>query len=270
MPSIWRWTQPGDSHPDRRLSHRVLSQWLDLDHHGKTKSWSWSAHHTTGGWAIDLGLVDDTLVPRLLDRSEAYRRGGRRPPGYPRPDRPLLQMAALPWSELVASTGPTEWTVRFHSPFTARRGNRFLPWPAPPTFLGSLRTSWRTFAAPHVGDLDLDLSLDPIIVTDFDGRSVTEHVALKLNDHPVTVPVTGFIGEIRYAIDGQVNAAAVASALRLAAFSGAGAYTTRGFGAVRSVKTACDVTSARHARHHRTRIGSTEQPASSLVANDAR
>jgi CRISPR-associated endoribonuclease Cas6 len=233
VPSIWRWDQSGESAPDRRLLHRVLSQWLDLDHHGKTKPWSWSAHREPSGWVVEVGLVDDALVQRLVQRSEAYRTGGRRPAGYPRLTRPLCQVAAVPWSRLVASSGAGEWTVRFVSPFTARRGNRFVPWPAPATVFGSLRASWRTFAAPHVGDLELDLSLEPLVVTALDGSSVVEKVPLKAQPEPAVVTVGGFLGCVRYTADGPVDVAAVESLLRLAPFCGAGAYTTRGFGAVR-------------------------------------
>lgn len=120
---------------------------------------------------------------------------------------------------------------------TFRRGNKFLPWPAPSPVFGSLRATWRTFAAPHVGDVDLDLSMDPLMVTAIDGASAVEKVVLK--DPPagrgsrVEVTVGGFVGSVRYTADGPVNTAAVEVLVRMAPFCGVGAYTTRGFGAVR-------------------------------------
>ena len=51
-----------------------------------------------------------------------------------------------------------------------------------------------------------------------------------------SVLVGGFVGTVRYAVDGSVADPQVIDALvALAPFSGVGAYTTRGFGGVRTL-----------------------------------
>jgi hypothetical protein len=61
-----------------------------------------------------------------------------------------------------------------------------------------MSATWRTFAAPHVGDLELD----PVIVTGVRGRSVTERVALRdrrsATCATLQVPVDGFLGNVTY------------------------------------------------------------------------
>ena len=217
MPSLWRCRWPGSAaEPDRAAVHRVLSRWLDTEHHAQRKPWSWSAGAAEG--EILVGLLDDRLTDQLLHGADAA-------------GTPVRQVAAVSWSELRDGRSRDGWCVEFVSPVTFRRGNRFLPWPAPSAVFGSLRAAWRHFGAPHVGDLALDLSLDPLVVTAVCGTSRTERVAAhRLN----SVLVGGFVGTVRYAVDGAVDAAVVDTLIRLAPFSGVGAYTTRGFGGVRT------------------------------------
>lgn len=239
MPSLWRWRLGGDVTPDRRDVHRLLSRWLDTDHHAARKPWSWTTLRLNSGErVIEIGLVDDTLVEALVGNADTWRRSRRARADLPMPE-PLQQISAANWSQLRASTSTCEWTVEFASPVTFRRGNQFLPWPAPSAVFGSLRAAWRTFAAPHIGDITLDLSLDPIIVTALDGASQTERVVLHERPNAtgardaVEVTVGGFVGRLRYAAHDPTNAAAANSLIKLAPFAGVGAYTTRGFGAVR-------------------------------------
>ena len=236
MPSLWSWPLATADDLDRRAVHALLSEWLDIDHHAKSKPWSWSAHPGE----LRIGLLDDGLVERLLDRAEAYRRSRTHRAGVT-PVAAARQIAAASWG-LIADLRPgLAWTLEFTSPVTFRRGQRFVPWPAPSSVFGSLRATWRTFAAPHVGDLELDLALDPVIVTSVRGHSVTERVALRdrrsATRATLQVPVDGFLGNVTYTIDGTVDPAAVSSLARLAPFCGVGAYTTRGFGAVRALAT---------------------------------
>jgi CRISPR/Cas system endoribonuclease Cas6 (RAMP superfamily) len=105
--------------------------------------------------------------------------------------------------------------------------------------LGSLRADWRQFAAPHIGDLTLDLSLDPVIVTHLSGASEVTRLVLHERPTPdgsrapVAVTVGGFVGTVTYTLDGPDDPAAVASLFALARYSGVGAHTTRGFGGLR-------------------------------------
>ncbi|MGQ0841592.1 CRISPR system precrRNA processing endoribonuclease RAMP protein Cas6 [Actinokineospora sp.] len=221
MPSLWRLRLPlpDNGCVDRRGVHRMLSRWLDVDHHAQRKPWSW----TTTGAGLEIGLVDDSLVARLT------RHAGR----------DLTQVATAPWAQLAAAHLGREWTVEFVSPVTFRRGNRLVPWPSPSAVLGSLRADWRRFAAPHVGDVIIDLSKEPVIVTSFRGASEVERVVLHERPNaagervPVQATVGGFLGSLTYTIDGEVDAGAVGSLMALAPFSGVGAHTTRGFGGTR-------------------------------------
>jgi len=241
MPTLWQWSLDTDGTPDRRAVHALLSEWLDTDHHTSSKPWSWSPADAGGIPALWIGLVDDTLVERLLDRSAAYHRSKQRRDAPPL-TQPLRQVAATTWAQLAAARPEHSgrWRLRFATPVTFRRGDRFMPWPAPAPVFGSLRTTWRTHAAPHVGDLCLDLSLDPLVVTGIDGASHTERVPLRkpngnrTDRRPVEVTVNGFLGTITYTADGPLDTAAVESLTRLAPYCGVGSYTTRGFGAVRT------------------------------------
>lgn len=210
MPSLWRCRWP---EPDRQAVHRTLSRWLDTEHHAQRKPWSW----VTQAPDLVIGLLDDRLAERLHGGADAV-------------GLPVEQVAAISWAELRGGGVRESWQLEFLSPVTFRRGNRFLPWPAPSAVFGSLRAAWRHFGAPEVGDLELDLRLDPLVVIAFCGTSRTERVTVHQQD---SVLVGGFLGTVRYAIEGAVDPHAVDALVRLAPFSGVGAYTTRGFGAVR-------------------------------------
>jgi CRISPR-associated endoribonuclease Cas6 len=193
--------------------HRTLSRWLDNDHHAQRKPWSWTAQDS----GLIIGLLDDRLAERLVRCGDAA-------------SMPVQQIAKADWAQLRSSRPRDCWDFDFVSPVTFRRGNRFLPWPSPSAVFGSLRAAWRTFGAPEVGDLKLDLRLDPLVVTAVCGSSHTERVIVHNNDG---VLVGGFVGTVRYALDGAADPEAVSALARLAQFSGVGAYTTRGFGGVR-------------------------------------
>lgn len=232
MPAIWALPLAAGDSVDRRGVHALLSEWLDTDHHASCKPWSWSA----SGGELLLGLLDDRLSKRFHERFDVYRRSrtgraGVEPAGSPR------QVAGVRWDALCSATSHREWRVDFTTAVTFRRGQRFVPWPSPSAVFGSLRATWRTFAAPHVGDIELDLALDPLVVTSVRGTTVVEEVALRDRRTPgwamTRLPVSGFVGAVSYAIDGAVDPSAVGALARLAPFCGVGAYTTRGFGAVR-------------------------------------
>jgi CRISPR-associated endoribonuclease Cas6 len=100
---------------------------------------------------------------------------------------------------------------------------------------------WRTFGAPHVADVTLDLGLDPLVVTSVSGTTQVERVVLHERPNgngvkrPVEVTVGGFVGRVRYgwAAVAEDQLPAVHALARLATFSGVGAWTTRGFGGTR-------------------------------------
>ncbi|MFC0438054.1 CRISPR system precrRNA processing endoribonuclease RAMP protein Cas6 [Kutzneria buriramensis] len=243
MPSLWRLTlaQPGPT-LDRRTVYRMLARCLDTDHHANRKPWSWTARREPGSLVVEVGLLDDTLADRLITGVEDTRR--RHAPAAGRPTG-VHQIAACTWAQLLHGPVTTEWAFRFISPVTFRRGNRFLPWPAPSAVLGSLRASWRTFAPADIADVTVDLSGDPIVVTGVDGTTTVEQVVLHDRAdstgtrRPVSVAVGGFSGQVRFAVDTPgFDPTGVTALARLAPFSGIGAYTTRGFGGARAPRPA--------------------------------
>ncbi|MGH3942384.1 MAG: CRISPR system precrRNA processing endoribonuclease RAMP protein Cas6 [Pseudonocardiaceae bacterium] len=220
MPSLWRCCWTASAEPDRQTVHRTLSRWLDTDHHAQRKPWSWASAVESSDRELLIGLLDDQLAERLRGGADAT-------------NMPVTQVAAAGWAELLGGQARDCWQLDFVSPVTFRRGNRFLPWPSPSAVFGSLRATWRHFGSPEVGDLDLDLRLDPLVVTAFHGASRTERVVVHKQD---SVLVGGFIGTMRYAIEGAADPQTVDALVRLAPFSGVGSYTTRGFGGVRALR----------------------------------
>lgn len=213
MPSLWCCSWPRSAKPDRHAIHRALSHWLDTTHHAQRKPWSWVAH----GPDLLIGLLDDQLADQLVAGAGAA-------------GMPVRQVAMASWSQIRGGAQPrNDWCLEFVSPVTFRRGNRFLPWPSPSAVFGSLRAAWRHFGASEVGDLQLDLRLDPLVVTAVRGASRTERVSVHDQD---SVLVGGFLGTVRYALDGAADPQVIDTLVRLASFSGVGAYTTRGFGGV--------------------------------------
>jgi CRISPR-associated endoribonuclease Cas6 len=217
--------------------HATLARWLDDDHHADRKPWSWVARRNGIDDMIEIGLLDDNLADRLVAGADAYLRSPsqRRIPVA----GSIHQVAVRTWTQLASLPGRPPWTMDFVSPVAFRRANRFLPWPAPSSVFGSLRTSWRTFGASHVGDLTVDLRADPLVVTAVEGCSRCDRVVLRHGDQPgrspIQVDVSGFVGRVRYTVDGEIDCSAVSALVALAPFAGVGAYTTRGFGAVRLV-----------------------------------
>lgn len=232
VPSRWEVGLPGVDAAAVRLEwvHAVVSSWFDgeggVDHAAKMKPYAVSpARSAEGGAAVEVGLLDDTLASRLLSRAAggvAVRLGQSvvRLRSGPR------QVAAVRWADLARPTPARAWCLRFVTPVTFRRGDKFTPWPDPSAVLGGLRARWRAFAPAELPALELDMSTGPVWVTDVDGASEVARVDGRT--------VCGFVGLLRLECDasGQ-TASAVDSLVRLVPFSGVGAYTTRGFGLTR-------------------------------------
>ncbi len=238
MPSLWSWELDTTDPVDRQATHRLLTRWLG--HEPTRKGWSWtpfvSGDRPT---IIEIGLVDDDLAGPLITAADRYRRNGRFE-HHLAMTRDPQQCLALSWHELRSSGGGRHHTLEFTSPVTFRRGNQFLPWPTPSAVFGSLRAVWRTYGAPHIGDLTLDLKLDPLNVTWLSGTTQIERLPLgPRHQHPDRKPnditVGGFLGRIRYTWTAPTEdqLPAVHALTRLAAFSGVGAWTTHGFGGTR-------------------------------------
>lgn len=228
MPSRWELGLPGVDCSRLRVEwlHAVVSAWFDVGPAGHAASHKGYAvsppRPVEGGAVFEVGLLDDGLVPRLLTAAApgvVIRLGSR----TVRLSRGALQVAAVTWPGLAASSGNRSWVLRFVTPVTFRRGNRFSPWPDPPAVLGGLRARWRAFAPKELPALSLDLSADPVWVTDVAGANEVVRVDGRV--------VSGFVGRVRWECDADdATASVVNSLLRLARYAGVGALTTRGFG----------------------------------------
>jgi CRISPR-associated endoribonuclease Cas6 len=228
MPSRWELALPGvdGSRLQVEWLHAVVSSWFDqgaAEHAARFKGYAVSPPRPVeGGAAFEIGVLDDALVPRLLTAAA---------PGTPirlgsrtlRLPRGPLQTAATTWPGLAVSAATRSWVLRFVTPVTFRRGNRFSPWPDPPAVLGGLRARWSAFAPKELPPVALDLSADPVWVTDVAGANEVIRVDQRI--------VSGFVGRVRWECDADdATASTVNSLLRLAGYGGVGAHTTRGFG----------------------------------------
>jgi CRISPR-associated endoribonuclease Cas6 len=230
MPTRWQVTTPGIDPTQVKVEqlHAVVSAWFDHDdtHRASAKPYTVSPPAAaTDGAMFEVGLLDDDLTGRLLTRAAPgirLRFGSQHTTLSHAPQ----QTAGAPWKQLAAPTTATAWCIQFVTPTTFRRGNAFTPWPAPKPVLGGLRAAWRHFAPTELPNLHLDMSNDPVWVTDIDGANQVVTV-----NH---LTVSGFVGRIRYTCDATPDVcAAVDRLMRLAPYAGIGAYTTRGFGLVR-------------------------------------
>jgi CRISPR-associated endoribonuclease Cas6 len=234
MPSRWEITLPTVTPGTVRLEHlhAVVSTWLDEPgtHHAHTKPYSVSPPRDGDhGPVIEVGLLDDRLADRLLSRAApgVRVRLGRTVLTLSRPPR---QIAGSGWAALAERRTTRSWCLRFATPLTFRRGNKFTPLPAPRPLLGSLRQAWSAHAPADLEPIILDLAQDPVWVTDIAGSNEVSKVNGRI--------VSGFVGRLRLESDADpLTTAAIDRVLRLAPYSGVGAYTTRGFGVTRLERT---------------------------------
>ncbi|GAB1512573.1 CRISPR system precrRNA processing endoribonuclease RAMP protein Cas6 [Actinophytocola sp. KF-1] len=230
MPSRWELTIPDIDPTTIRLEHlhAVASAWLDQpgQHHTHSKPYTISPpSHSISGTVVEIGLLEDHLTHRLLNHTThgTRIRLGRSTTTLASPPQ---QVAVAPWTELAAPRTTSAWRLTFVTPLTFRRGNKFTPFPNPKAILGGLRANWQTHAPPELRQIHLDLTTDPVWVTDINGHNEI----ITVNNRTVS----GFIGQLRIESDtNHTTTENIDRLLRLAPFSGCGAYTTRGFGLTR-------------------------------------
>jgi CRISPR-associated endoribonuclease Cas6 len=230
MPSRWEIPLPGAEPDSIRWEHlhAAISTWFDDNedqHHDKVKPYTITPPRDGRPHpALEVGLLRDDLAPRIQDRWAPGRRLRLGKTVITSTTGPRL-LAATSWDELGSGHLDRAWCLRFATPVTFRRGNRFTPLPAPSPILGSLRRSWNTFA-PTGNSVALDLASDPVWVSDIDGHNEV----VPINGRTVS----GFVGRLRLECDSpDPTTRAVGTVLRLAPFAGVGAYTTRCFGVTR-------------------------------------
>jgi hypothetical protein len=92
--------------------------------------------------------------------------------------------------------------------------------------LGSLRRTWQHLHPDDVPDLSLDVTPEPVWMTDIEVTSQVVRIDNRV--------VSGFTGRLRFVCDADTEIAnAVDRLVTLAPFAGVAAYTTRGFGVTR-------------------------------------
>jgi CRISPR-associated endoribonuclease Cas6 len=230
MPTRWEITLPGVQAANVRLEHlhALVSSWLDEPdgHHATAKPYSVAPPRAVGGTTvIEIGLLVDALADRLAACAAV---GARVRLGSTFSCvASTRRVAALDWQPAGEGTDARAWVLRFVSPTTFRRRNAFTPTPSLQAILGSLRRTWRMFRPADVADVILDLTPEPVWLTDIHVDSQVLRVDNRI--------VSGFVGWLRFVCDpddGEV-ADAVDRLVALAPYAGVGAYTTRGFGVTR-------------------------------------
>lgn len=230
MPSRWRLTF-GRVDPSRvalPTIHAVVSAWLDDEHHAQLKPYSVSPLRTADGLtSLEVGLLDDRLEGRLRERTPVglpVRFGG----SMTSITKPSELIYGEDWDSLMVDTGRRAWCLRFATPTTFRHANRFSPWPDPVTIIKGLSDRRAQFG-PSGPELPR-MRRDQLWVTDVDGRN--EIVKVR------GVTVSGFVGRLRFeATEDAPNGGLIDALVRLAPYSGVGAYTTTGLGVTRQEPT---------------------------------
>jgi CRISPR-associated endoribonuclease Cas6 len=242
VPQIWQFDVITRQHhayePSPFHLHGIVSTWLDpakpdpgqMDtgdgHHDGDKPWAASWHTVPGGMRITVRTLTDTAEQQMR---RAIRRGAKAMLGpfdaAVRADPVLLN--SISWDELRATQPRQRWNLEFVTPVTFRAGRRFRPTPHPRSVFDGLRACWNRWAPdPMVVDLD-DYG---VIDEDIRGRSVPFELKRRPGN---AVVVSGFLGELAVACQDPAKRPAVSALAALAAFSGAGAWTTKGLGVTR-------------------------------------
>lgn len=235
MPSRWRVTLPEIDPASVRLEHlhAVVCRWLDDGddaHRAQAKPYSVSPPVATrDGTAVEVGLLTDKITHRFMQSVPVGTRV-RLGSAWSTVRTAPQPVANIGWDNLASGADARAWCLRFLTPTTFRRGNAFTPSPALSAILGSLRRTWQDFAPTQLQPVVLDLSKDPVWLTDIDVASQVVHVNQRV--------VSGFTGRLRFVCDGGDDVCdAVDRLVQLAEFAGVGAYTTRGFGMTRQEPT---------------------------------
>jgi CRISPR/Cas system endoribonuclease Cas6 (RAMP superfamily) len=136
----------------------------------------------------------------------------------------------LSWAELSQPLGSNQWQVALLTPTAIRRDGIDQPWPAPIPLLEGLARKWAecsSSALPLTAD-----DLRPVLVTGI------ELSTQPTTDTPAKDPVWGAVGMIEWTWNGRDRSAPPHGAhkierlLRLAEFTGLGAYPQFGLGRV--------------------------------------
>ncbi|MBP8921434.1 MAG: CRISPR system precrRNA processing endoribonuclease RAMP protein Cas6 [Micropruina sp.] len=218
--------------------HNFLSAWFaeTREEHVDPKAYSLKQRISgPGGAQIVLGVIDDELEGLVAAI----------PPGQP------MQLGANTgrygfvahtpqrvrdetWAELSTPWNTNQWRIRLRSPVAFRRSGLDQPWPAPFQVLDSLRRRWLLGRRqPLIAEDAIDGLARGIAVTGAD-------ISTEECRWPPKKPVFGARGAVEWTWvggpaahnAGHRGARTVEQLLRLAEFSGVGAYPQHGLGAV--------------------------------------
>lgn len=234
MPSSWLIEFEGVSRHDVRPSglHRFLSAWFGEDHEQHTDRKGYSL-----GERGERERAVTVVVRCVSDRLGALL--SELPPGqavtfghtFPKHARvrDCVQLAEATWDDLAVPLGTAVWQIEILSPVSLRRHGVDQPWPAPGPLLAGVAEKWATYAP------------SPLPWSDEDSRAIlvtgVELTMEQSRDAPV--PTWGAVGRVEWTWDLTDRSAPadgparVEQLLRLAEFTGLGAYPQHGLGRVR-------------------------------------
>lgn len=206
----------------------VAREWLD---------------HDSVAWTAALVVVEDgTVLVRIttLDESSRVRLLGsvkaRGPIQLGRQrgtvsSEPQLVEAAN-WPDLLTVSGQLAWTIRFATPTAFVRGrNAPGPWPDPFTIVGSLEKRWNALAPSSMVRTAPDPKLlNSLNVAEYELSNV--RFSLRKSVGKEQIPISASVGHIFMTTASREAAVLVEPLLRLAEFSGLGAYAKWGLGVV--------------------------------------
>jgi CRISPR-associated endoribonuclease Cas6 len=233
--------------PSPEQIHALGCSLLDEDHDHRAGLKGFSIRRSQRhdlGWQLDLGLVDDALLPRL-ERSLNHARGQLHL------GRDLLEVAEVgliardTWEDLIGTADAVRFIgVRLVSPTFFRRGRNTHLMPFASVVFGHWRRRWEEVhgRAPH---------------SPLDDREI--HVArVELRTHDLSYrgrPVTAVTGAVVYDLGdlSEEHRAALHALALLAPYAGCGSRTSAGFGAAevylpRSASATWAQTGRRHGR----------------------
>lgn len=239
MPSLWTIDITGI--PPRRVRnsgiHRFLSAWFaeSDDEHADPKCYSLRERvDHRDGVRLVLGLIADRLAS-LVARIPAGLRipFGANPAHFGTIAQPPRCTQSATWSDLREDLRSNQWRIWLRSATTFRRSGLDQPWPAPFQILNSLRSRWLLGSnQPLIEEGAIGSLARGIAVT---GAEISTE---ECDWPPETVyGATGvvewtWVGGPAAPDAGHRGARTVEQLLRLAEFSGIGAYPQHGLGAV--------------------------------------
>ena len=222
--------------------HGLACRWLEpghdqAAHRANSKPWAISPLRydaDSGIWVLELGVIDDALIPPMLDALEADCERSLHLNGHETAivrhsgGLPAVPTILAEWSDLIDAAGadPADvMSLDFLSPTTFRQDAVFHPLPVASSVFGHYRRRWRDWGPPG-SEPDLDFREVTISAAEFELRSA--EYPTKRGSH---VPV-GVVGRAVFRIHSgeRSHHRAFTQLAQVAQFTGTGANTPLGMG----------------------------------------